>query len=154
MERKGDLSLVELLKLVFAFLIIVGVFVPLGIKIYDFFVPKPDEQTTQNLATLITEAKSLEPGKNIIVPVYIKSGFSVVSFNKDYEALPKKCKAQSCLCLFVIKNEKAAADPSYCELAGELKFEESGTEIMRGVGVSSIDVSNIEGSINIAPKTI
>lgn len=150
MNKKGfELSLIELIKLFFAFIIIVGVFIPLSMGIYNFFTEKPDQQTLTNLATLSAEVKALEKGDSITVPIYIEDKFVVITFNED-GAPHKKCRGESCLCLYQ-KEESSLSAPVKCQRTGDIKYKQNEEKVIEGDSKpENVEIKNEEGVISIA----
>ncbi len=97
-----ELSLEELIKVALLALITIVFFVPLGLRLWGWFVPSIDKETDNNLVRIVSEINDLKgsSSSSIKVPVYFPVDTYVSLFDNDYQALPSQCKKKSCICAF------------------------------------------------------
>lgn len=99
--KKGiELTLTEIIGLVLAFFVIVFFFIPLGVRLYNYFQEEPNQDIMNSLERLHTEISSLsDTNPSGIVPFYLENDYAIVAFNAADAKLPLSCKKKSCLCI-------------------------------------------------------
>ena len=109
-SKKGalPLTLEQLTKLILFSIILFLVFIPLGVKLYNFYFPSIDKELKKTLNDLVLEAEDLRTdievhginNPKITVPSYLVKGVEVISYEPGAEGTPKKCRSHSCICIF------------------------------------------------------
>jgi hypothetical protein len=140
MNKKGDMTLKEVIELIIVGLIILAiVYVPW--QVINFFRSDRTDATENNFDTLVERMKNMVPESRQNFNIYISSGYVIASFsNKDSSTpasetnmikAPDTCKSE-CLCLCTVISGKCKEVK--CEnLAGWLQFPSPGVFI-QGIG--------------------
>jgi hypothetical protein len=126
MNKKGDVTLKEVIELVIVGLIILAiVWVPW--QVINFFRSDRTDATENNFNALVERMKNMPVETRQTYDLYLNSGYSIASFLDAKDATnfikaPPECK-QNCLCLCTVASDKCKAVK--CEdMTGWMTFPE------------------------------
>lgn len=99
LNKKADLEVSTLIEVIIFAVIFLVIVLPLIVRIWNYFVEKPDSGTIKSFEAIIIESENLKDEKE--VPIYIDKDHIIKAFPKG-TGLIDKCKADlGCICLCV-----------------------------------------------------
>ncbi len=130
MNKKGDVNWEELIKAILFATVFLLFLLPLGVYLYNYFVPSVDKELKTSLNMIVDEAKDLKKeledmkvGEkvDITIPIDIPGGTLVMATNKSTEIAPSaKCTDFTCICIKQIKDKKVL---SSCEILKGIEID-------------------------------
>ena len=124
-EEGSGFSLIQVIGIAIAVIVVLGILLPLIVKLYNLFLNNPDQGTVHSFQELSHAIQKAESGKDkILVSFFIENGFRVVGFNKETNNVketcwwhsnirkPVECGVKACLALCTEKGDcrKGAKD--------------------------------------------
>jgi hypothetical protein len=129
-------SLEQIVKLTLLMIVVLFVFIPLGMAIYDFYFPSIDKELKNSIEKIALEIEDLKKDvfkrnqetSSFTSPIYILADSYIIAYDSKDKGLPGVCKSRSCVCAYQSKGEREIVS---CKRINEVSFSPSEHNLAR-----------------------